>query len=307
MLKKQALKKILITSLTVVILLMIYIMPSNVNSINKLKVNKTVEYVESKVGYIYLLNDNDFLVKADFLIDEYKDNTERIKCIINNLIDTSTVPKGLKNIIPKKTKIKGISINDDNIIINFSKDILDVSEEQQEKLIESIAFSIFEIDEVKSISILVENENINKYFKNVPNIITRDFGINKKYNITCLKDIQKVVVYYINEIDNKRYLVPVTNYINDNEEKIKIIIESLSSKYIYEPNLISLLNNGTELINYEIKDDMMQLNFNNSIFMSDGNILEEVIYTIGNSIFDSYDVNKVIFNVENRFVYELVK
>ena len=67
------------------------------------------------------------------------------------------------------------------------------------------------------------------------------------------------------------------------------------------------MNNGTELINYEIKDDMMQLNFNNSIFMSDGNILEEVIYTIGNSIFDSYDVNKVIFNVENRFVYELVK
>ena len=54
------------------------------------------------------------------------------------------------------------------------------------------------------------------------------------------------------EIDKNKYFVPVTSYINDDEEKVKIIIENLSSKYIYEPNLISLLNSNTELLNYEI-------------------------------------------------------
>ena len=71
--------------------------------------------------------------------------------------------------------------------------------------------------------------------------------------------------------------------------------------------MISLLNNNTELINYEINDDIMLLNFNNSIFISDGNILEEVIYTISNSVFDSYDVNKVVFNVENKTISEISK
>ena len=80
----------------------------------------------------------------------------------------------------------------------------------------------------------------------------------------------------------------------------------MSSNYIFEPNLKSLLNSNTELINYEIKDDMMNLNFNNSIFIN-GNILEEVIYTISNSIFDSYDVNKITFNVENKVIKEVTK
>ena len=107
------------------------------------------------------------------------------------------------------------------------------------------------------------------------------------------------------EIDKNKYFVPVTNYVNDDEEKVKIIIENLSSKYIYEPNLISLLNSNTKLLNYEINDDIMTLNFNNSIFISDGNVLEEVVYTISNSVFDNYDIDKIIFNVENKTINEI--
>ena len=51
----------------------------------------------------------------------------------------------------------------------------------------------------------------------------------------------------------------------------------------------------------------MMLNFNNSIFIGDGNILEEVVYTISNSVFDSYDINRVIFNVDNKVVREVYK
>lgn len=306
MLKRQALKKILITSLTIVILLMIYIMPTGEESTKKLNTVPKVEYTENEVGYIYLMNDSDLLVKVDFLIGKYNNIEEQVKLIISNLISNSTSPKELKNVIPKKTKLKNVNFKDGILTLNFSKDILSVEEKYQEKVIESISFSIFEIEKINSVNILVEDENINKYFKNIPDNITRQFGINKKYDIKSLKKIQKVVVYYINEIENKNYFVPVTSYINDDEEKVKIIIQNLSSNYIFEPNLKSLLNSSTELINYEIKDDMMNLNFNNSIFIN-GNILEEVIYTISNSIFDSYDVNKIIFNVENKVIKEVTK
>ncbi len=308
MLKQKALRKILITSITIVILLMIYLMPTNnKSSINTLNIDKKIEYIDKKVGYIYLLNDNDLLVKVNVLMNDSDSLNEKVIDILNNLLNNDATAKELRRVIPNKTKILNTEIDDGYLSVSFSKDILNIDEKYQEKLIESIAYSIFEIGEIKKISIYVEEENINKYFSFVPEIITRDFGINKKYDIKSFKDIQKVVVYYIDEIDNNKYFVPVTSYINDDEEKIKIIIESLSSSYIYEPNLISLLNNNTELINYEINDDIMLLNFNNSIFISDGNILEEVIYTISNSVFDSYDVNKVVFNVENKTISEISK
>lgn len=305
MLKQKALKKILVTTLTIVIFLMIYIVPGNSSSIDTLEVIPQIEYKDTKIGYIYLLNDNDFLVKVNVLLNEEFDLEDKAKEIINKLLSGNTNPKGLESIIPKGVSLIELDEDEGYLSINFSKELLKVEDSFQSKLIEAIAYSLFELDDIKKISIYVEDKSISEYFKNIPEIITRNFGINKKYDIKSFKDVKKIVTYYIDEIDNNKYMVPVTSYINDDEEKIKIIIENLSSNYIYEPNLISLLNSKTELINYEINDDIMLLNFNNSIFVEDGSILEEVVYTISNSIFDTYDINKVIFNVENKTIREI--
>lgn len=307
MLKRKALKKILITSVTIVILLMIYIMPGVDKNTNVLNIKPEVQYQTTKVGYIYLLNDNDLLVRVNVLINDTEKKEEMIKEIINKLLNNIESPKDLKNVIPKKTRLIGVELDQKTLFINFSKDILKVDKKFQGKIIESIAYSLFEIKDIDKISIYVEEENISKYFKDVPDLITRDYGINKMYNIRSLKDIQKVVVYYMSEIDNNRYMVPVTSYINNKEDKIKVIIENLSSSYIYQPNLISLLNSKTELINYEVTDDIMMLNFNNSIFSPTGDVLEEVVYTISNSIFDTYDVNKIVLNVENKTIKEVLR
>ena len=54
MLKQKALRKMLITSITVVILLMIYLMPTNSKtSTNILDVDTKIEYTQQDVGYIY--------------------------------------------------------------------------------------------------------------------------------------------------------------------------------------------------------------------------------------------------------------
>ena len=52
-------------------------------------------------------------------------------------------------------------IYDINYIVTFPISII----EKKEKLIEEIAYSIFDLKEIKKISIYVEDENINKYFK----------------------------------------------------------------------------------------------------------------------------------------------
>ena len=62
---------------------------------------------------------------------------------------------------------------------------------------------------------------------------------------------------------------------------------------------MSFLNYNTKLINYELKDGILTLDFNNYLFddVKSKNILEEVIYSISLSVRDNYDVKEVIFTV----------
>ena len=62
----------------------------------------------------------------------------------------------------------------------------------------------------------------------------------------------------------------------------------------------------TELKNYKVEEEVMKLTFNDKIFDSiyDKNILEEVVYTIGKSVMENYDVKKVIFYVDDKEIVE---
>ncbi len=305
MLKRKAMKKIMITTLTVCLLLAIYLMPSSIVSNKKeSKNNMEVKYSDNieKVN-IYLLNNDDLLVKATTVVDKDKEVIEKAKSILNSLMNSSNdlLPNGLNGIIPKKTKILDIFHTEGIITVNFSNDILSIDEKKIEKMLESITFSLLEIDGVNGVIIKVDNQNISKVLEeSLPEVFTKDYGINKKYDLTGRKDIQKIVIYYIEEIEGDKYYVPITKYVDDNREKINIIIDDLSSSYIYEPNLVSYLNQNTELINFELDSDTMILNFNTSIFMDDKEILEEVVYSIAYSVFDNYDINEVVFKVDNE-------
>ena len=81
---------------------------------------------------------------------------------------------------------------------------------------------------------------------------------------------------------------------------IKIIIEELTTSYIYEPNLMSFLDNKVELIDYKEENNVLFLNFNDYLLADNDKILEEVIYSIAYSVFDNYSVNMVMFEVNNQ-------
>ena len=227
---------------------------------------------------------------------------------IRSILDYLTIqksdklPTGLSGIIPMNTKVNNVEIKESIVTIDFSKELLEVKEELEERLIEAITYSIINIDGVEAITIKVDGNlltELPKTKKKLPELLNRNFGINKVFDIDNLNGIQKVTLYYLDKISNQNYYVPVTKYLNDDREKINIIIDNLSSNYIYESSLVSLLNQNTELINYEIEDEIMTLNFNNSIFTHD-KILEEVTYTIKESVCSTYPVKSVILEVEGN-------
>ena len=298
MLKKRALRKIFITTLTAFILLVLYSIPNINKDEEVLKTNLEVEYITGiGTNNIYLLDKNNYLVKTKILLDT-SDKKEQIKLLLKNLTKNSNskFPEGLTAPIPENTKVLSINYDEEYVSIDFNSKLLKLDDILKERMIESIVYSIMDLGNIKGVIISVNDEVIEGYEK----VLDKSIGINKKYDIKSRENINKVVVYYLEDINDNKYYVPVTKYLNDSRDKVKIIVDELTSSYIYEPNLMSFLNSNAELIEYKEQENIMTLNFNNAIFDSNSKVEEEVKYTLAYSIFDNYDVNQVLIQVDGK-------
>ena len=305
MLKKMALKKIVISSLALIILLIICLFPNKTNYDFK----TTLTYTTPIVQPIYLIDNNNYVARYN-IIRKTNETLELVDYVIENLTISDKngyyLPNGFNAIIPKNTKVLNKSLEDDLLKINFSKQLLNIEKENEEKMLEAIVYSLLEIKGIKKIMIFVEGENLTKLpnsGKNIAIILDKNIGINKTYDINSLKETDKTTTYYLSKINNVYYYVPVTSITNNDKEKVEIIIEKLKTSPTYKTNLISFLASNTELLNYEILENSVSLSFNNNILSLDNNqITEEVKYSIALSIRDTYNINQTIFYVDDLLV-----
>lgn len=312
MLKRMSLKKILTSTLTLIALFLLYIIPNN----NELKdIKQELEYVNADVltHSIFLLDSNNYIAKTDIIVktlDKEELVKEIIEVLINDGVGESSIPSGFKSYIPSDTKINSISFDGNIITVSFSEDFLDISKNIEEKMIEGLVFSLTEIEGIDKVKINIDDQPLTflpKCKKNIPDTLDRSFGVNKDYDISNSKNVSSVTLYYINKYNNDFYYVPVTKYLNDNHEKIEIIIEQLKNPTL-NSNLMSFMNENTKLESYELDDKTLKLVFNSDIFSNfeEKEILEEVIYTIALSVEDNYDVCSVIFNVGDEEIQKSV-
>ena len=308
MLRTKALRKIFITTLSLFILLTVFtIIDNNTITSNILKTDLEIEdNVKANTNNIYVFNKDFRIVKTKIFLDDSNLKDKVIKLLDNLIIGQgNNLPEGLYGTIPKNTKIIDVLLGNNIVTVNFSKELLNVSQDNSKNVVASIVYSIIDLCKVDDVNILVEDKVL-KYYPNLneklPDVLNKNIGINEFYNLTSRDNINKVVIYYLEDINDKLYYVPVTKYLNDDRDKIKIIVEELSSKYIYESNLMSFLNSNALLLNYKEEDNVMNLYFNDYLFDSNDKVLEEVLYSLAYSVFDNYDVDMVSFDVSGKII-----
>ncbi len=289
MLRTKILRKIYITTLIIFVLFVI-----SSFTINKSILNIKTEY-QTKISSIYLLDEHNYLLKVNISL---KDNIkENIPIIFNNLKENNKHYSGLKGLIPANTKINDFEISNKILSIDLTDDLLMVNDDIKEKIIESMVYSFINLKEIDGVKITVNNKPINNV-----DVLTKEIGINKEYDINRITDIKKVVLYYYEEKNNNKYYVPVTKYVNSQDDKIKIIIDNLKTNYLTKTNLMSYLNDRVNILKYEKTNNIVTISFANVLDFDQDNILEEVIYTLSNSIKDSNVATKVIFMQNDQII-----
>lgn len=313
MLRKFAYNKIFRTTGMLLLLLLLLLFPaSREYSLEDEKVAKTSSTV--KQSDVFLI-DKDGYVARTLMSITGKTNEDYAKKLIELLIIggkyEENLPNGFKGILPSDTKINSLNINNDTITIDLSEDFLELNDKSINLAIEALTYNLTTIDDIIYLYINVNGNrltNLPNGSKQLNQPFSRKNGVNKSFNVTNYKNASATTIYYVSKNNKGYYYVPVTKINNDNRDKIKIIVDELTSSHIYETNLMSFLNYNTKLINYELTDDVLTLNFNNYLLddASSKSVLEEVIYSISLSIRDNYDVKEVIFNVEGNEITKSV-
>ena len=264
MLKKISIRKIILSSVALFAIMLLYLIPSN----EKLDIKQELEYVGKEVegSNIFLMDKNSYVALTSAPVVE-KDIEKRARELIKILTVggmDSKVPSGFSAILPPDTEVLNVTYDHDVLKVNFSKELLEIDKKLEEKMVEALVYTLTSIDKVEKIILYVEGDVLTKLPKTkiiLPSTLDRSFGINKEFNLTSTKDITDVTVYYINQINDNYYYVPVTKYLNDNREKLDIIIEELSIGLNPNKNLKSYLSDNVEIVSKVINEKSISLDF----------------------------------------------
>ena len=287
MLKKNALRRICISTFSLFIVLLLCIFPNNETSYPE-----EIISINELTMPLYIKDQNGYVARTNII--KKKDND--IEYIINLLTKGSLyenyLPINFEPLIPENTKLLNYSLNDKVLKLNFSKEFLLVKENDEEKMIESLIYSLCELESIDKILIYVENEKLNELPNSkikLPVSLDKSYGINKVYDIKSFKNVTKTTIYYASKTDDLTYYIPITKITNNDANAVEIIVKELKTSPIYESNLISFLNASYELKNYEIMENSVNMSFNNKILLNlnDENITEKVKYTLSLSIRDT--------------------
>lgn len=287
MLKKNALRRICISTFSLFIVLLLCIFPNNETSYPE-----EIISINELTMPLYIKDQNGYVARTNII--KKKDND--IEYIINLLTKGSLyenyLPVNFEPLIPENTKLLNYSLNDKVLKLNFSKEFLLVNENDEEKMIESLIYSLCELESIDKILIYVENEKLNELPNSkikLPVSLDKSYGINKVYDIKSFKNITKTTIYYASKTDDLTYYIPITKITNNDANAVEIIVKELKTSPIYESNLISFLNASYELKNYEIMENSVNMSFDNKMLLNlnDENITEKVKYTLALSIRDT--------------------
>ena len=299
MLKIFSVRKILITSLLLLVALILYSFPEQLES--------NIEDTKYNSINIYLIDSNNYVAMTSIISKD--DNFDyKVKTIINGLtIGSDNVPKGFSAIIPRNTRLLDYSLDKGLFKVNFSKEFMNIDLENEDKMIQSIVYSLTTLNGVEKVMIFVEGKILDKLpnsFKRLDTVLDRSYGINRVIDIDTFSGNHMVTVYYLG--DNYSY-VPISYITNDDTDKIDIIVNSLKTNRFNSSNLSSHLDYQVELMNYERVDDDFFLNFSDALLDSvyDGKLKEEVKYALSYSIFDTFNAENVVFLINSNKIDEL--
>ena len=191
MLKLKILKNIGIVLSVILVVQILFLFPKKEEYITAINTNESD---------IYLFDNNNYVSRVNIQVkstNNYDLINEKISLMTKNDLLSYKLRSGFTAPIPENTRLLDYHIKDGILILNFSKDLLNIEDNLEEKMIEAIVYSLTSIKGINGITIKVNNSILNKIEYNnkvLPEVLDRSFKINKEFSSNSINNIKEVTI-----------------------------------------------------------------------------------------------------------------
>ncbi|MFD1039555.1 GerMN domain-containing protein [Virgibacillus byunsanensis] len=221
---------------------------------------------------------------------------------------TQLLPNGFQAILPAGTEVLGLSLQEDGVVIvDVSSEFENYEAKDELKVLQSMTYTLTQFDSVDRVQLRINGQPQEEMPVNgtpIADGYSRANGINLVETDTVdLLDSKAVTLYYPTEYNENQYFVPVTQYLEvDNNDLYSSIVQALLKGPGYQVNATHVFNTEVSLANDPtLNGGVMELVFSQEILqdMEKGTISDEVMETLVLTLTEQQAVEAVQVKVED--------
>lgn len=226
---------------------------------------------------LYLLDKNGYVVPQTIALPKTESVAKQsLEYLVQGGKVTELLPNGFSAVIPQDTEIS-VDIKDKVATVNFSKEFENYQPEDEEKIVQSITWTLTQFDSIEKVKLQVNGNELKEMPVNglalATSGLTRAAGINVDTSeVVDINNTKALTVYYIGGEEGSYYYVPVTKRISNEEtDNVAAVVEELVDGPSYQSPLISDFMSEVALLDKPVLEDgKVTLNFNEAIFAGSG-------------------------------------
>ncbi|NRD76039.1 GerMN domain-containing protein [Bacillus sp. BRMEA1] len=259
---------------------------------------------------LYLIDKNGYVVPQTINLPQTKSIAKQaLQYLVANGPVTNMLPNGFRAVLPEDTQVS-VDVNKDNGVatVNFSKEFKNYQPEDEQKILQSITWTITQFKEIKSVKLKMNGHELTQMpVKGTPisENLSRADGINLDMtDVVDITNTKPITVYFIGGEEGSYYFVPVTRRISNNEkDNVAAAVNELIKGPSVKSNLVSAFMPDAKLLNTPVNEQgKVTLNFNKNIYGSftkdvvSQQLLDELVL----SVTEQNGINKVSVEVDGK-------
>ncbi|MBS4194867.1 GerMN domain-containing protein [Lederbergia citri] len=232
----------------------------------------TEEKADVVMRDIYLIDKNGFVVAQSLPLPKTESVAKQVLSYLVADGDVANIlPNGFRTVLPAGTEFD-VDVHEGKATVDFSEEFTTYKPEDEKRILQAITWTLTQFDSIDKVELRVNGYPLTEMPANGTPIssegLTRADGINTEFtDVADITNTRPVTVYYLTQIDDDFYYVPVTRRVSNTEkDDVTAVIQQL----VEGPGILTALETGlvddVKLVDEpKIEDHVVTLNFNEAI------------------------------------------
>ncbi|CQR48062.1 Spore germination protein GerM [Paraliobacillus sp. PM-2] len=257
---------------------------------------------------LYLLNEEGLIVPQTVELPKTDTVAQQVlEYLIKDGPVSSMLPNGFEAVLPAGTQIIGLNLQaDGTLIVDVSEEFTNYQPQEEEEIIQAMTYTLTQFDNVDRITLWINGYEQSEMPVNGTPLqegYSRADGINiYSPDGIDLMDSKAVTLYYPMQQDEQFYYVPVTQYVEmDEQTDYQSMVQALLEGPSYSSNLLNVFNPNVSILDEPTVDDgVLRVMFSKEILNDENtsSISDEVMETLVRTLTDKTEVDAVSVEVE---------